>query len=143
MVQEREVRRKARDIGDYTKAGTPAHCVEKYVRGKNTVYRKWRAGKSFEQLDDWCTECLLVFGTLPHWTAHAIARRTHNWSAAAYMQRDQAAYRRRIYVWCLERGITTFVNQGAQFYRYFSAWYRYKWEQEHGEETRGYALQMY
>lgn len=130
-------------MGQKTTQGTPAHAVEQLVRAKNQMYRKWRKGKRWTELDQWCTECLFRFGTLPHWVEFAQARRSRDWNRAAALEKEQAAWRSQIREWCLTRGVTTYPNQSAQFYKYFSAWYRYKQEKEHGKVERQFARQMY
>lgn len=122
---------------------TEAHIVERYVRGKNQVYRRWRKGKQYRTLDAWCAECLFRFGTLPHWIERADARRAHDYAQAEHYDKTQRAWKAEIREWCLKAGVTEFANQSAQFYKYYSAWYRAKWEKEHGKSNRGYALQMY
>ena len=117
--------------------------IESLVRGKNHVYTKWRVSKTKEELDTYCTECLFRFGTLPHWVTYPVARRQRNWTKAGYMEKAQRAWRNKIRCWALNVGVITYPNQFAQFYKYYSAWYRFKQEQENGPIRRMFARQMY
>ena len=121
---------------------SPKHGIERYVRKKNTVYRKWRKGKQFRTLDDWCTECMFRFGQLPAWEKYVQARRTRNWSEAERIELQHREWKNEVRQWCLDRGITTFANQSAQFLKYYFAWYRWQHEQKHGVITRPYGRQM-
>lgn len=122
---------------------TPTQAVEKLVRGRNKVYLQWRKRFRFTTLDTYCAECLMRFGTLPHWREYPVARQCHHWKEAIEMATSQRKWRSEIRRWCRRKGITTFNNESAQFYKFYSAWYRYKQEQENGPTLRPFARQMY
>ena len=151
MSKERKRRKKTpvtalmSPITGSMKPGTDLLRIEKYVRGKNNQYVSWRKDKKHEALDDWCSECLMRFGTLPHWgeLSFTFAYGAPDWKTIRAYEVEQREWRNKIKGWCYKQGITKFWNQGAQFYKYYSAWYRVKWENQHGPITWQMGRQMY
>ena len=123
--------------------GTNAAKIEKYVRGKNTFYNRWRKMFTPTRLDDLCAECLMRFGTLPGWFEYPYARARRQWNVARELENRQREWRNLIRGWCFATGVTKYKIQGVQFYKYYAAWYRVKWENEHGKIDCPVARQMY
>lgn len=116
--------------------------VEKYVRRKNTIYANWRTAFTYPALDSICSEVLMRFGILPRWEEYVHARRSRDWRAAGAISKEHTEWRQKVRAFCLERGITTFPNQSAQFLKFYFAWYRFQYEQRHGKIERKYGRQM-
>lgn len=122
---------------------TPAHQVERYVRGKTSVYRKWRKGRKWPKLDNLCTECLFRFGPLPRWEEYVQARRTRDWTQAELIERhEHRAWKHQVRDWCMEREIVSYRNEASAFIKYYFAWYRWQHEERHGKIERKYGRQM-
>ena len=118
------------------------NAVESLVRRKNDVYRKWRKKFKYPVLDNTCAEILMVFGELPRWEEYVKARRGGQFRTSDMIEKEHRVWKDKVRVWCLERDITTYPNQSAQFLKFYFAWYRYQWEKRHGPITRQYARQM-
>lgn len=121
---------------------TTPQIIEKLVRRKNSVYRKWRKQYKFPTLDDWCAECLMAFDQLPRWEEYIRARRTSNFTICDAIEIEHREWKNQVRGWCLKRRVTTYPNQSAQFLKFYFAWYRYHWEQRNGKIERQYARQM-
>lgn len=126
-------------VGDHL---TTPQVIEKLVRRKNSVYRKWRKQFKYPTLDDRCAECIMIFGELPRWEEYIRARRTNHFNTCDEIVSEHRKWKNQVREWCLERGVTTYANQSAQFLKFYFAWYRYHWEQRNGKITRQYARQM-
>lgn len=118
------------------------HAVEKYVRRKNPIYNKWRKGYTYPALDSICSEVMLRFGALPRWEEYVQAARQGWYGVTDEIKIEHQAWRKQIREFCLERGITTFPKQSAQFLKFYFAWHRWQYEERHGVITRKYARQM-
>lgn len=121
---------------------TERHAVEKYVRQKNPLYVRWRKSFTYPALDNICSECMVRFGELPWWEEYVRARRAGYYHLSNEIEKAHREWRGEVRKWCLERGITTFANQSAQFLKFYFAWYRWQYEERHGVITRSYARQM-
>jgi len=118
------------------------YAIEGLVRRKNSTYAKWRSEHDFPALDDACTECMLRFGKLPHWEEFILARRGQRWSVAEELQREHSAWKKEVRKWALEKGLSRFPMQSAQFLKFYFAWWRYEHESRNGPITRPYGRQM-
>ena len=118
------------------------HGVEKYVRRKNSVYRKWRDSFSYPALDSICVEMQMRFGELPRWEEYVHARRSGDWATSQPIEKEHMHWKNQVRDWAVERGVCTFRNQTAQLLKFYFAWYRWQYEARHGVITRKYARQM-
>jgi len=118
------------------------HAVEKYVRRKNNVYRKWRDSFSYPALDSICTEMMVRFGELPRWEEYVHARRTRDYATGDVIEKEHMYWKNQVRDWAVERDVVTFRNQTAQLLKFYFAWHRYQYEERHGKIERLYARQM-
>lgn len=118
-------------------------AVEKYVRRKNNLYRKWREGFTYPALDSICVELMTRFDRLPRWEEYVTARRTREYGLAELIEKEHMHWKNQVREWALERGVCTYRNQVAQLFRFYFAWYRYQYEARHGVITRLYGRQMH
>ena len=130
---------KKRGVGEHN---TVSNQIEKMVRRKNLTYRKWRDGYTFPTLDNWATECMFRFDKLPAWERYVQACRRHNYNEITRISVQHREWKAEVRKWCLEKQITTYPNQSAQFLKFYFAWYRWQHEQRNGRIERMYGRQM-
>jgi hypothetical protein len=118
------------------------HAVEKYVRRKNQTYEKWRKQYRYRELNNLCVEFMFVFDALPRWEEFVAASRRRDYLVTREIEREHREWKTQARTWLIARGAVSYSNQAAQFFKFYFAWYRYKYEERHGPILRKYGRQM-
>jgi hypothetical protein len=118
------------------------HAIEHYVRRKNPVYRRWRAEHTFKELDNICSEMVMLFGPLPHWPQYVRAKRARDYRTSEWIEAEHRVWKAKVREWALSRGITRYPKQSAQLLKFYFAWWRFRYEERNGPITAMYGRQM-